>query len=142
MRSVALRCLLKGPSQLIHPAARFPNRRHVAVRIAAHSLGGDHIDPCIQFAVCRAYLRDDPPVPGPFERVETGPVIGQVCRFEQMNLDDRTQRIENQAARTGAYRFLTTGDPVAFREAGRRFLQLPIADVEHVAVSQLEGAAA
>jgi glutamate racemase len=52
------------------------------------------------------------------------------------------KRIENDAARTGAYRFLTTGDPAAFREMGRRFLQLPIAAVEHVAVSQLEGAAA
>jgi glutamate racemase len=52
------------------------------------------------------------------------------------------KRIENDAARTGAYRFLTTGDPAAFREMGRRFLQLPIAEVEHVAVSQLEGAAA
>jgi glutamate racemase len=52
------------------------------------------------------------------------------------------KRIENDAARTGAYRFLTTGDPVAFREMGRRFLQLPIGEVEHVAVSQLEGAAA
>jgi glutamate racemase len=52
------------------------------------------------------------------------------------------KRIENDAARTGRYRFLTTGDPAAFREMGRRFLQLPIAEVEHVAVSQLEGAAA
>jgi glutamate racemase len=52
------------------------------------------------------------------------------------------KRIENAAERTGAYRFLTTGDPAAFREMGRRFLQLPIGDVEHVAVARLEGAAA
>jgi glutamate racemase len=52
------------------------------------------------------------------------------------------KRIENDAARTGAYRFLTTGDPDAFREMGRRFLQLPIGRVEHVAVERLEGAAA
>jgi glutamate racemase len=42
----------------------------------------------------------------------------------------------------GSYRFLTTGDPVAFREQGERFLQLPIAEVEHVEVAELEGAAA
>jgi glutamate racemase len=42
----------------------------------------------------------------------------------------------------GAYRFLTTGDPEAFRELGRRFLQLPVSDVEHVTVATLEGAAA
>ena len=51
------------------------------------------------------------------------------------------KRIENDLAREGAYRFLTTGDPVAFREMGRRFLQLPIGDVEHVEIATLEAAA-
>jgi glutamate racemase len=51
------------------------------------------------------------------------------------------KRIENDPARDGAYRFLTTGDPDAFREMGRRFLQLPIGDVEHVTVAQLQAAA-
>jgi glutamate racemase len=50
--------------------------------------------------------------------------------------------IDNERAREGAYRFLTTGDPQVFREMGRRFLQLPIGDVEHVTVARLEGAAA
>src|SRR6202008_1412387 len=50
--------------------------------------------------------------------------------------------LENDTVRTGAYRFLPTGDPEAFREMGRRFLQLPIGEVEHVAVSRLQGAAA
>jgi glutamate racemase len=50
--------------------------------------------------------------------------------------------IENDPGREGEYRFLTTGDPAAFREMGRRFLQLPIGEVEHVTVAQLEGAAA
>jgi glutamate racemase len=40
--------------------------------------------------------------------------------------------IENDEAREGGYRFLTTGDPDAFREMGKRFLQLPIREVEHV----------
>jgi glutamate racemase len=34
----------------------------------------------------------------------------------------------------GAYRFLTTGDPAAFRAEGSRFLQLPIGDVESVRI--------
>src|ERR671934_72570 len=42
------------------------------------------------------------------------------------------KRIENDAAREGSYTFLTTGDPEMFRTLGARFLQLPIADVEHV----------
>src|SRR5215208_1956244 len=53
------------------------------------------------------------------------------------------KRIGNDDSRgEGSYRFLTTGDPAAFREQGERFLQLPIAEVEHVEVGELEGAAA
>jgi glutamate racemase len=53
------------------------------------------------------------------------------------------KEIDNERARDGSYRFLTTGDPAAFREMGRRFLQLPIGRVEHVTPAQLvEGAAA
>lgn len=50
--------------------------------------------------------------------------------------------IENEAGRDGRYRFLTTGDPEAFREMGRRFLQLPIGEVEQVSVSRLEAGSA
>jgi glutamate racemase len=49
--------------------------------------------------------------------------------------------IDNERDREGTYRFLTTGEPAAFRELGRRFLQLPIDDVEHVEVAELEVAA-
>src|SRR3954453_10284401 len=45
--------------------------------------------------------------------------------------------IENETAREGAYRFLTTGDPSSFREMGRRFLQLPIGEAEHVTLQEL-----
>ena len=51
------------------------------------------------------------------------------------------KRIENAPGREGAYRFLTTGDPEAFREMGRRFLQLPIGGVEHVEIATLVAAA-
>ena len=50
--------------------------------------------------------------------------------------------IENADGREGTYRFLTTGDPGQFQEMGRRFLQLPIAEAEHVDVAKLEAAAA
>jgi len=50
--------------------------------------------------------------------------------------------IENDPARDGVYRFLSTGDPETFRELGRRFLQFPIGEVEHVTLAQLEAAAA
>jgi glutamate racemase len=50
--------------------------------------------------------------------------------------------IGNGDGREGDYRFLTTGDPAAFAEMGKRFLQLPIGEVEHVTVRSLETAAA
>src|SRR5581483_4000120 len=51
------------------------------------------------------------------------------------------KEIGNEARREGTYRFLTTGDPAAFRAQGRRFLQLPIGEVEHVALARLKAAA-
>jgi glutamate racemase len=50
--------------------------------------------------------------------------------------------IENGEAREGSYRFLTTGEPTLFRALGERFLQLPLGEVEHVAVADLEAAPA
>ncbi len=49
---------------------------------------------------------------------------------------------ENDEAREGTYRFLTTGDAEQFREMGARFLQLPIGEVEVVSLADLERAAA
>jgi glutamate racemase len=48
---------------------------------------------------------------------------------------------ENGEGREGAYRFLTTGEPSLFRELGERFLQLPLGDIEQVAIADLEAAA-
>jgi len=49
---------------------------------------------------------------------------------------------QNAAGREGEYRFLTTGDPAAFRALGERFLQLPLGEVTRVSVAELEQAAA
>jgi glutamate racemase len=51
------------------------------------------------------------------------------------------KRIAHGPRREGSYRFLTTGDTEQFREMGARFLQLPIREVEHVAVARLEAVA-
>ena len=50
--------------------------------------------------------------------------------------------IENATDREGEYRFLTTGDPDVFRSFGGPFLQLPLGDVEHVALAELQSAVA
>jgi glutamate racemase len=52
------------------------------------------------------------------------------------------KRIENDPARAGETRFLTTGSPEEFRALGERFLQLPIPHVERVTVRELELASA
>jgi glutamate racemase len=44
----------------------------------------------------------------------------------------------NDPSREGRYRFLTTGDPERFRTVGERFLQLPLGEVEQVAIAELE----
>jgi glutamate racemase len=50
--------------------------------------------------------------------------------------------VANVPAHQGSTRFLTTGAPEDFRALGERFLQLPIASVEQVAIRDLELAAA
>jgi glutamate racemase len=50
--------------------------------------------------------------------------------------------VGNDPVRDGSVRFATTGAPEDFRALGERFLQLPIANVERVAISDLELAAA
>src|SRR5256714_1692007 len=49
--------------------------------------------------------------------------------------------IENAQEGGGSYRFLTTGGPARFRRLARRFLQLPVAEVEHVELAALGAAA-
>jgi glutamate racemase len=52
------------------------------------------------------------------------------------------KRLANARRRDGDYRFLTTGDPAQFRAMGARFLQLPLDEVEQVALAELERSAA
>ncbi|MBD0281081.1 MAG: glutamate racemase [Thermoleophilaceae bacterium] len=47
----------------------------------------------------------------------------------------RQADLETDHRRRGEYRFLATGEPEEFRRVGTRFLQLPITEVQHVAVS-------
>jgi glutamate racemase len=52
------------------------------------------------------------------------------------------KRMAGDPSHNGSVRFLTTGSADDFRVLGERFLQLPIGSVEHVAVRDLELAAA
>jgi glutamate racemase len=48
----------------------------------------------------------------------------------------RAAELENDPERKGEYRFLSSGDPEAFRRVGTRFLQLPLGDVRQVPVRE------
>jgi len=88
-------------------------------------LGCTHY-PLIEPIVKRVFGRDVTLV---FSAVETAREVEETLR---------RKRFENDAEREGSYRFLTTGDPDAFRAQGRRFLLFPIDDVEHVTLDELE----
>jgi glutamate racemase len=54
----------------------------------------------------------------------------------------RRKGLARPDGRRGAYRFLCTGDPAAFAEVGRRFLQLPLGDVRRLPPAELPAGAA
>lgn len=68
-----------------------------------------------------------------FSADETAREVAETLARKGIDADD---------TREGSYRFLTTGDTELFRTKGARFLQLPIAAVEHVDVADLERVAA
>jgi glutamate racemase len=47
------------------------------------------------------------------------------------------QGIDSHTEREGCYRFFCTGEVAAFRSVGARFLQMPLDDVEQVALESL-----
>ncbi len=53
-----------------------------------------------------------------------------IAATAQRVLDERG--LATEGTDEGAYSFLCTGDPEAFRELGTRFLQMPLGDVELV----------
>jgi glutamate racemase len=91
-------------------------------------LGCTHY-PMIRAMLQRVFGRDVTLV---FSAEETARVVAETLA---------RKRIENEPGREGSYRFLTTGESEAFRLAGRRFLQLPIATVEQVSLDELRDAA-
>jgi glutamate racemase len=48
----------------------------------------------------------------------------------------REAGVAQDEGRRGSYSFIATGDPEEFRRLGTRFLQLPIAEVDHVEVAR------
>ena len=70
------------------------------------------------------------------EIVSSGAAIAE--EVERSLADGGLARPEH---RRGAYRFLCSGDPEAFRALGTRFLQLPLGEVRHVEVGPAAGRA-
>jgi len=67
-------------------------------------------------------------------------ILREVLGFSAKEVAETLERkgVENDPGRDGEVTFLTTGDPEEFAALGERFLQLPVAAVRRVAVSELE----
>jgi glutamate racemase len=52
-----------------------------------------------------------------------------------------TRSLGNPRSGEGDYGFLCTGDTQAFHELGTRFLQMPLGEVEHVQLAEVEAVA-
>jgi glutamate racemase len=127
-----------GLVPLIESAA--PNGElDAAVRGYAQPLKAEEVDTII--LGCTHY----PLVKPVFERVfgrGTTLIFSAVETAREVAETLERKRIENDSAREGSSRFLTTGSVDEFKSLGERFLQLPITKVEQVAVRDLELAAA
>ena len=106
-----------------------------AVRAYARPLKDDGVDTvilgCTHYPIIRSILQRvfGRSVTLIFSADETAREVAETLARKHM---------ENDPSREGGYRFITTGDPEVFRETGARFLQLPIREVEHVELLELE----
>src|SRR5215213_7611441 len=123
-----------GLVPLIESAA--PNEEiDAAVREYAQPLKAAEVDTVI--LGCTHY----PLIKPVFERVfgrRTTLIFSAVETAHEVAETLERKGIENDPAREGRSRFLTTGPVDEFRALGERFLQLPLAEVEHVAIRDLE----
>ncbi len=123
---------------LIESDDPFGERRSTpsAVRRAAEGRGGRHRHPRLH-----ALPAHPPDLPAHLRARRDARVLrrGDGARGGR---DARPQGHRERRRREGVYRFLTTGDTELFRTMGARFLQLPIDEVQHVDVADLERVAA
>ncbi len=57
----------------------------------------EYVDGCRQIALSGAHCRDRAPVARSFELVQSGPVVRKIRRFEELNVDGGSARVENEA---------------------------------------------
>ena len=118
-----------APTQEIDAAVREYARRLREAGVDTVILGCTHY-PLIRPVLERVFARGTTLV---FSAEETAREVAETLA---------RKGIANDSTREGESRFLTTGAPDEFRALGERFLQLPIGEVEHVAVSELAAATA
>jgi len=124
---------------LIEAGPVVDGRLEQAVREYARPLVEEQVDTVI--LGCTHY-----PLARPvFERV-FGRRLSLVCSADETarEVAETLERrgVENDPARTGSCRFLTTGPAAEFQALGERFLQLPLGAVEQVPLTELVRAAA
>ena len=118
-----------APNEEIDAAVREYAQRLKQAEVDTVILGCTHY-PLIQPVFERVFGRRTTLI---FSAVETAREVAETLE---------RKGIENDPAREGSSGFLTTGTVDEFRALGERFLQLPLAKVERVAIRDLELAAA
>jgi glutamate racemase len=131
----AVACPTLAP--LIQTGDQFDERAVRSVRAACAPLKEADVDTVI--LGCTHY-----PLIAPMLQRMLGPAVTLVssgaalARQVEHALSTRGLRNPRAAGEEGEYRFLCTGDVEGFRELGTRFLQMPLGEIERVALAGVE----
>ncbi|HEX5309596.1 MAG TPA: glutamate racemase [Solirubrobacteraceae bacterium] len=125
-------------ASIIQQGRQFDERAVASVREACAPLRAAAVDTvilgCTHYPLIAPMLQR---LLGPSVRlVSSGVALARQVEHALSTRELSNPRIDGE----GSYRFLCTGDVEAFRELGTRFLQMPLGEIEQVAVR--EGAAA
>jgi glutamate racemase len=127
-----------GLAAIIQAGEQFDERAVAAVRSFCAPLRAAAVDTVI--LGCTHY-----PLIQPVLQRILGPTVTLVSSgaalARQVEHALSTRDLQNPREGEGDYRFLCTSDTAAFHELGTRFLQMPLGEVEQVALAELEVAA-
>ncbi len=126
-------------ASIIQAGEQFDEHAVATVRAACEPLKDAGVDTVI--LGCTHYPLISPMLQrtlGPQVRLVTsGAALARQVEHALSTRELRNPRVEGE----GEYRFLCTGDVEAFREAGTRFLQMPLGTVEHVELAGVQAVA-
>jgi glutamate racemase len=127
-----------GLASIIQAGEQYDERAVESVREACAPLREADVDTvilgCTHYPLIRPMLQR---MLGPqVELISSGAALAR-----QVEHALSTRGLGNPNTGEGDYRFLCTGDADAFHELGTRFLQMPLGEVEHVQLAEVEAVA-